>query len=131
MAGNRTHKGPLVSLMLLASVVTPAVAQTTTALHGKVLDPTGAPIDRARITALRTGSNSGISTASDSKGEFSLLLEAGRYTVVAMSDGFMETGQAVDVPGTGLESLELILPVAGIHETLTVIEPAGYQAVAA
>src|SRR5437763_8447088 len=111
MAGNRIHKGRLVSLMLLASVVTPAVAQTTTALHGKVLDPTGAPIGRAKITALRTGGNSGISTASDSKGEFSLPLEAGSYIVVATSDGFTETRQAVDVRGTGLESLELILPV--------------------
>jgi len=120
-------------LLLLASVAILATAQTSTGtaqpraeVRGMVLDPMRAPIANARITAVRDGGNSSSSTTSGPNGEFSIPLDPGAYTLVAASDGFLESRQTVDV-GTGLESREFILQVAGTHETITVTDAAGYS----
>jgi len=134
MAGTRIRERSVVPLLLLAFSAVPAAAQAPTegpAIHsgmrGRVLDSTGAPIAGARISALRYGSSSATSAVSDPNGAFSLPLEAGRYTLVVESDGLQEARQTLDVSGSGSDSREFILQVAGRHETVTVTEAGGYQ----
>ena len=61
---------------------------------------------------------------------FPLPLDPGNYTIKVVAEGFLEVSQAVSLAGNGAASCEFILDVAGIHETVTVSESAGYQVAA-
>jgi hypothetical protein len=56
-------------------------------LRGRVLDPAGASIAGARVTAIHDGV-SGPSTVTDRNGAFTLTLAIGRYTIAVVADGF-------------------------------------------
>ena len=107
-----------------------ALAQSRGTVSGRVLDPTRAPISGARIAVLHDGRTSASSAVSDRNGDFSLTLDPGNYAVRVSADGFLEASQTVNVPDGGSESREFILQVAGIHETVSVSESAGYQVAA-
>lgn len=100
---------------------------TPFSVYGKVLDSAGASIPGARVTAVADGRASGPSAVSDQSGDFTLVLDAGRYTLIIVADGFSPVSQTVDVPQAGTESREFVLRVAGVHEVVTVTAPAGYQ----
>jgi catecholate siderophore receptor len=106
------------------------MAQSKGTVTGTVLDPTRAPITGARIVALRDGAASGVSTVSDGKGEFSLTLDAGAYTVKAVAEGFLEASQGVSLAGNAAESREFVLEVAGVRNTVMVSGQADYQVAA-
>src|SRR5262245_63936856 len=57
-------------------------------LRGKVVDPAGAPIAGARITAVPEGRGVASSTVSDQSGEFSMSLEPGSNTIKINAQGF-------------------------------------------
>ena len=99
-------------------------------MHGSILDPTRAPIPDARIIAVREGGASELSAVSDRNGEFSVALEPGTYTVKASAKGFLESSQTVTLAENGSESREFVLRLAGVRDTVTVTESAGYQTVA-
>lgn len=101
---------------------------TRFSLQGTVLDPGGGIVAGASITVVPDGRASGLSAVSDQRGDFTLALEAGRYTITVVADGFAPVSQIVDVPQTDAQSHEFVLPVAGIREAVTVTAPAGYQA---
>ena len=107
-----------------------AIAQSRGTVHGRILDPTRAPIPDARITAVREGRASELSAVSDHNGEFSVALEPGSYTVKASAKGFLESSQTVTLAENGSESREFVLQLAGVRDTVTVTESAGYQTVA-
>ncbi|HSB09473.1 MAG TPA: TonB-dependent siderophore receptor [Blastocatellia bacterium] len=90
-------------------------------LRGKVLDPAGAPIAGARIGAVLDGRVSGGSTTSDQAGEFSLLLEPGRYAITVIADGFEEASGTLDIIKSRTEYYSVILQVAGQRDTVTVV----------
>lgn len=98
------------------------------ALHGTVVDATGAAIVGAQVSASGDQGAPAVATASDSNGRFTLLLGPGRYTVTVGLTGFAETAQSLAVASSGSESREFILQVASVHETVTVNAPAGYHA---
>src|SRR5438034_9705189 len=127
---------PLVVLMTLllprgASPHTPSPANQSPPasfpFRGRVLDPAGAAIAGARVTAIHDGL-SGPSTTTDQSGAFTLTLEVGRYTVAVVADGFAQVSQTVTVPQKREDLREFVLPVAGIREAVTVSARAGYQA---
>ena len=134
MAGKRRSTASRLVATVLSGVLSlslgQAMAQSRGTVHGRVLDPTRAPIPDARITAVREGGAPALSAVSDHNGEFSLSLEPGSYTVKAVGKGFLEVSQTVNLAENGSESLEFVLQLAGVRETVTVTESAGYQVAA-
>ena len=133
MAGKHTTASRLVVTVLLGVLslsLNQATAQGRRAVHGRILDPTRSPIPAARITAVPEGSASEVSAVSDPNGEFSVSLEAGSYTIKTSAKGFLESSRAVALAENSSESLEFVLQLAGVRDTVTVTESAGYQTVA-
>jgi catecholate siderophore receptor len=94
-------------------------------VHGRVLDPMGAPVAAARVTAVPDGATSGPSTVTDQRGEFTLSLDSARYTITVVSPGFVEASRAISVSQAGAASLQFILQVAGFRDSVTVTAPPG------
>jgi len=98
------------------------------ALHGRVLDSTGAAIAGASVTAVPDAGAARPSALTDGQGDFRLALDAGGYTIRIVAAGFVEQSLALTARDTGLESREFVLSVAGIQETVTVRPPPpGYE----
>jgi catecholate siderophore receptor len=96
-------------------------------LYGRVLDPAGASIAGARVSAARSG---GVvpetSAVSDQNGEFTLQLPSGRYMIRIVADGFAEMSQLLDAKA-GAESRQYVLQLAGVRETVTVAGGSSYR----
>ncbi|HKA20612.1 MAG TPA: TonB-dependent siderophore receptor [Blastocatellia bacterium] len=114
------------SLTAAALVIHTYAEGSKTSLQGKVLDPARAPIAGATVKAILDGRSSGPSTVTDQAGEFSLSLEPGVYAITIAADGFEETAQTVDLPATGHAPLTVMLQIASLRNTITVIG-ADYQ----
>src|SRR5690349_2818716 len=72
----------LCSVLVAGAFLCPLEAQTLKpVLRGKVLDPAGAPLVGARITAVSDDHATKDATVSNQSGEFSLPLESGNYIV--------------------------------------------------
>jgi catecholate siderophore receptor len=112
---------------VLAVLLGQGFAQSRGAVHGRVLDPAGAPISNARITATTERQTPAIGALSDSAGEFVLSLAPGIYTVKVAAAGFLEESQTAGVSENTTGSLKFVLQLAGIHETVTVRESADYR----
>jgi catecholate siderophore receptor len=92
-------------------------------MHGKVLDPARAPIEGARV-AVEGAKDAAVQ--SNQNGEFTLELEAGNYTLKIAAEGFREASRTVRLAEASCESPEIVLEIAPIQGTVTVIENAGY-----
>ena len=80
-----------VALCLAALVLQPALeAQVTTAtVYGRVVDPSGAVIPGASISASNEGTGVELSTVTGAGGEFTIpFLPAGTYSLAITADGF-------------------------------------------
>jgi catecholate siderophore receptor len=91
-----------------------------------VLDPVGAPIGGAQVTAISTSHNSGPSVVSDQNGEFSLPLDPGSYMLKVAKDGFAEDSQMINLLQDGSEPRDIVLQVSPVRSAVTVTENAGY-----
>ncbi len=96
-------------------------------IHGRVLDPMRAPIAGARVTAVPDNQGSRPSTLTDQRGEFTLAVDPGRYTITVGALGFLEASQRVTAIQSGTDPREFVLQIAGVRETVTVSAPAGYR----
>ena len=96
-------------------------------IHGRVLDPMRAPIAGARVTAVPDNQGSRPSTLTDQRGEFTLAVDPGRYTITVGALGFLEASQRVTALQSGTDPREFVLQIAGVRETVTVSAPAGYR----
>ena len=134
MAGKRRSTGSRLVVTFLSGVLSlslgHAIAQSHGTVNGRILDPTRAPIPDARITAVREGGAPERSAVSDRNGEFSVALDPGSYIVKASAKGFLESSQRVTLAENGSESREFVLRIAGVRDTVTVTESAGYQTAA-
>jgi catecholate siderophore receptor len=90
-------------------------------LQGKVLDPARAPIAGATVKAIPDGRPSGPSVVTDQAGEFSLSLEPGVYAVTVAAEGFEENALTVDLTGSGHAPLSVMLQIASLRNTITVV----------
>lgn len=110
--------------VLLATI---AAAQAH-GFRGTVLDQTGGVITSARVTAVPEGSTQTMATITDQRGEFTLPLPAGRYTITIGGDGFLDASETIVVVGPPAPPRQFTLRVAGIQDTVSVNAPSGYGA---
>ena len=99
-----------VLLLLPASFASAGSADTAAprfTIEGRVLDPLKAPIAGARVTAVADGQAQGVGTMSDARGDFSLSLPTGAYTLSVQADGFTAAAQHIASPDSGSVSLRL------------------------
>lgn len=120
---NRVYTLVTSTVVLAFLLAGAAHAQVTTAtIYGRILDPTGAVIPGASVTATNERTGAATSTTSNERGEFTLtFLPVGRYTVSIEAPGFKRQQQ------TGLElvagqktDLTFNLELGQISETITV-----------
>ena len=64
---------------------------------------------------------------SDARGDFSLSLPTGAYTLSVQADGFTAAAQHIASPDAGSVSLDFVLEIAGFRDEVTVNAPEGYQ----
>ena len=118
--------------MTTGSQATPPAAPSADAftLRGRVVDPSGARIAGARVTAIADGGGPQRSAVADDHGEFELPLPPGRYTLRVASDGFRVWTDLVHATPGGSQSREFQLQVADVRESVTVNAAAGYRVTA-
>ena len=107
----------------LASFAEPGIPQGNPArlsIQGRVLDPMRAPIAGARVTASPDDQGAPLSTLTDQRGEFTLTVDSGSYTMRVEAPGFLEASQRVTVPQSAGEASEFVLQIAGPREAVTV-----------
>src|SRR5579862_443843 len=105
----------------------PASAAGPFTLRGQVLDPMRAPIGAARVSAVSEAGVAAASAQTDARGEFTIVLPPGRYLVTVTAVGFVDATDRVARARPGAESREFVLAIAGVHETVSVSAPAGYE----
>src|SRR2546427_585024 len=92
------------ALFVLSAFSGRVAAQSQYSLHGRVLDPTGAPIAGARVRVVSDGSAPATLMVASPTGEFTIALDPGRHTVSVTADGFEEVSQTILVQNAGSES---------------------------
>ena len=97
------------------------------AVHGTVLDPTGAPITTARVTVVPSAPGAPGSTQTDGQGRFVLALGPGAFTLSISAPGFTDEVRALRAEQAGSRPREVVLQVAGVRETVKVGGTAPYQ----
>jgi catecholate siderophore receptor len=122
----------LLRLLLLLLLACPSTALAEMAaqlsLRGRVLDPAGAAVVGARVTAEARGRAAVYNATTDQNGEFVLAVPPGDYVVKVSAGGFSEASQAVTLSQEGGTSLEVKLQVAGVDGSVTVFSASGgYQ----
>ncbi len=119
----RSLRGLFPLLTLLLFVFSPSAAATTPAyeIHGQVLDPSGAVIAGAQVTAYRQGQTPAGTAVTSEGGEFLLSeLAAGSYEVVVHAPGMAAISAAVSVPRAEAKPLRFILQIAPLATLVTV-----------
>jgi catecholate siderophore receptor len=119
----------VVSIILSCALL--GFAQTappTSHLTGTVCDPSHAAVQGANVSVTSNGFSKTVFT--DETGSFALSLPGGDYRVSASAAGFETATMRVRITQHASESIELVLPVAGSTEMLTIVasDGAGYHA---
>jgi catecholate siderophore receptor len=86
---------------------------------GRVVDPMGAPLAGATVTA-RCGGADVPAITTDQHGQFALDLPPGRCTVTIAFEGFVAAVAAVDAGDAGREARQFMLQIAGVQEAVSV-----------
>src|SRR5215208_8242498 len=106
----------LLQLLLLLLLAFPLTARAEMAvqlsLRGRVLDPNGAAVAGAFVTAEAKGRTAVYSATTDQNGEFVLAAVPGEYVVRVTAKGFSVASQTVTLSQEGGASLEVTLHVA-------------------
>jgi catecholate siderophore receptor len=123
--------GPL-RLFLLLLLAFPSYARADSALQlalrGRVLDPNGAAVAGAQVTAEVKGRAAVYAATTDQNGEFVLSVPPGDYVVKVVAQGFTEASQTVSLDQPGGASLDVTLQISGVDGSVTVFSTAGgYQ----
>ncbi len=126
---------PLLALSLLSPPLlaqdqpTPA-AVSAALLRGRVLDPAGASIANAAITATAETGGRTFSSTSNSQGEFELSLEPGHYSIAVSAPSFAVAAAQVNLsPGASL-AIQFTLQLPSVRSAVTVTDSVSYQAAA-
>ena len=107
-------------ILVLLGVVSESAAQGSGSIAGTITDDTGAVLPGVTVTATHTQTQRSRSVVSDARGDYRITrLEAGSYDVQAMLPGFRTNPTAVTV-GEGMGSLDIVLGIAPLAETVTV-----------
>jgi catecholate siderophore receptor len=96
-------------------------------LTGRVLNQNRDPLAGATIIVTKADGSAVASETANQNGEFVIALAAGGYTVKVVMHGFSDATQSVRVDQSAPASLEIILQVAGLSSSVTVVAVDGYQ----
>lgn len=97
------------------------VAQTSVTLSGTVTDPDGAAVPEARVLLYRQGATGRSATATDSRGVYLFeRVQPGRYVVEVEKPGFGGTSIATTVEQTERLSLDIVLTLEGVAQSVIV-----------
>src|SRR5919206_1822585 len=109
-------------LMLVAPAVFAQSQATTGDIEGRVLDPNGAVVPNATVTARNEATGFERTANTDGDGNYRIiLLPPGTYAVEATANGFNKVGtNAVQVTVGSRTSLDLNLAAGGVTETVLV-----------
>ena len=116
--------------MSVSAVPLPSAAQhsdASSSVRGRVVDSSGGAIVGARVSVTSVDGSGGPSTVTDNRGEFTLPLPAGRYTVTITARGFLRKSQLLTVSDARVDVPDLVLDVEGVHEHLTITAPERYR----
>ena len=119
----------IVSLVLVCAVITfGQVVAPANYLNGTVCDVNHAAVQGAEISVISTGFAKTVRT--DETGSFAISLPRGDYVVSATASGFERTTARVRVTGGARQSIEMMLPIAGSTNLVTIAasDSNGYQA---
>ena len=118
----------LFSFLVSAASASGAQSQPTElVIHGTVVDSSQAPIPGALVTATLDGEPGPVSATTDARGEFSLPLKSGQYSVRVHVDGFRDAEQRLAEGPASAVPARFVLQVAGVREAVTVTASRGYQ----
>jgi hypothetical protein len=114
----------LAIVSMVANTTTPiAYAQTNTtgAIDGTVLDPTGAAFAGATVTVTSLATDAARTTMTSPSGGFRVpQLPPGRYTISVAATGFEKSMQTVDIGPGAVASVEVALTIGKASETVEV-----------
>ena len=96
-------------------------------IRGTVLDPSGAPIVAARVSATRISASGSASSLTNQRGEFALSVDPGNYTINVVANGFVDLSQRISTADTNVASLKFVMQMAGVRETVSVTANADYR----
>src|SRR5688572_28549801 len=124
MVGVRGWTTAVATAVLLACGVATAQAQgdaRAVSMTGQVVDPTGAAVPQASVTARRLSNGVSRLTSVNAQGAFSITgLEAGDYEVTAAADGFAASMQRMSLRA-GDTRLRFQLRVGDLTEDVVVL----------
>jgi hypothetical protein len=115
---------PILSLLLLAVLLRPVMAQSERAVvTGRVTDSSGAVVAGAEVTATEIGTNRSVSTVTTKKGRYVLAdLQPGRYRIVVVKDGFRQTvGTRIALRVQDNIAQNFELQIGSVAESVTVV----------
>jgi hypothetical protein len=118
------HTGRVVSRVLLALLPIALYAQDYRGqIIGRVLDPSGAAIPGASVTATNVATNAGTTTKTDESGNYTVLyLGPGQYALNVEAAGFKKLlRQGIEVRVGDQLRVDLNLEVGGTQETVSVV----------
>ena len=94
-------------------------------IAGRVLDPQGAAVPGAMVTARQTDTNVTVQATTEADGRFRFpYLKIGRYELRAKLDGFKENARALVLSAGSAFDIPITLDVAGIDTAVTVVADA-------
>lgn len=103
----------------------PAAAEQSSGIRGLVEDPTGAPVEGAKVRLL--GPPEELETVTDLRGRFLFQVRAGEYRLQVEAPGFRPESLTVESKPDSQGELKIVLHLAGRYEMITVVEKAGYR----
>jgi len=113
-----------IALVASITLVLPASAQETVnqaSVSGRVLDPQGAVVPGAQVTARHTQTNLTAETTTDSGGRFRFpYLRVGPYEITVHLEGFADLARSLTVTVGSAFDLPVTLAVAGVTADVTV-----------
>src|SRR6185295_12530247 len=118
-------------LFLLSCFSTAALAQHAASITVRVKDPQGAVVARAAVTLYTRDNRTRIRALTDEKG-ISLFedLAPGEYLIEAEATGFAPAEpQVLRIGGSGAETFDISLPLAGVSEQVVVTAQSSVQPV--
>jgi hypothetical protein len=117
----------LLALVLLLSV-TPALSQDNPTIKGSVIDPNGAIIAGATVTATHALTRQTREAITDARGQYTLSnLAPGKYTVVASARDLQPVSKEVELGSGESATADLQLPLQKLEQEIEVSAAARYD----
>src|SRR5713226_3093753 len=119
----------LATFFLLVSVAGVAVSQTETGqISGKVVDPNGAVVPNATVTAKRLDTNAERTVQANDSGEYIITnLQPGRYEVTASGGSFQPTKVTVDLSVGARTTADVKMGLQQVAGEVNVVAAAGVE----